>query len=74
MIKKVKNIVTWTDFINDRNKEKIVGTFYKNKLQKSKQKEFRIEKAIKRKGDKLYVTWKGYNSLFNSWVDEKDIV
>ena len=29
---------------------------------------------IKRKGDKLYVKWKGYNSSFNSWIDKKDLV
>ena len=29
---------------------------------------------IERKGDKLYVRWKGYDSCFNSWIDEKDIV
>ena len=32
----------------------------KKKLQKTNQKEFRIEKRIKRKGDILYVKWKGY--------------
>ena len=35
------------------------------------QKEFRIEKVIKRKGDKLYVKWKGDNSSFNSWINKK---
>ena len=35
---------------------------------------FRIEKIIKRKGNKLYVKWKGYNNSFNSWIDKKDIV
>ena len=30
------------------------------------QKEFRIEKVIKRKGKKLYVKWKGYYNSFNS--------
>ena len=29
---------------------------------------------IKRKGDKLYVKWKGYDSSFNSWNDKKDLV
>ena len=29
--------------------------FYEKKLQKTNQKEFRIEKVLKRKGDKLYV-------------------
>ena len=31
-------------------------------------------KVIKRKGDKLYVKWKGYDSLFNSRIDKKDLV
>ena len=26
---------------------------------------------IKRKGDKLYVKWKGYDNSFNSWIDKK---
>ena len=43
-------------------------------LQKTNQKTFRIEKVIKRKGDKLYVKWKGYNNSFNSWIDKNDIV
>ena len=48
--------------------------FTKKKLQKTNQKEFRVEKVIKRKGDKLYVKWKGYDSSFNSCIDKKDIV
>ena len=31
-----------------------------------KKQEFRIEKVIKRKGDKLCVKWKGYDNSFNS--------
>ena len=50
------------------------GTFYQKELQKTNQKEFRVEKAIKRKGDKLYVKWKDYDSSFNSWIDKKDII
>ena len=37
-------------------------------------KEFRIKKVLKRKGDKLYVKWKGYNNSFNSWINKKDIL
>ena len=29
---------------------------------------------IKKKCDKLYVKWKGYDSSFNSWIDKKDLV
>ena len=30
-------------------------------------------KVIKKKDDKLYVKWKGYDSSFNSWIDKKRI-
>ena len=45
---------------------------FPKELQKINQEEFRVEKIIKRKGDKLYVKWKGHNNLFNSWIDKKD--
>ena len=44
----------------------VVGTFYKKEFQKAIQKEFRVEKEIKRKDCKLYVECKGYNNSFNS--------
>ena len=66
VIKQVKNTVPWTYVINDLNGEEITGTFYEKEMQKTNQEEFRIEKVIRRKGDKLYVKWKGYNSSFNS--------
>ena len=74
VIKKVKSTVPWTYVINDLNSEEIIGTFYEKELKKTNQQEFRIEKVIKRKGDKLYVKWKGYNNSFNSWIDKKDLV
>ena len=46
----------------------------KKKLQKTNKKEFRIEKVIKREGDKLNIKWKGYNNSYNSWIDKKDLV
>ena len=72
VVSKIKNTVPWTYVINDLNGEEIIGTFDEKELQKTNQKEFRIEKAIKRRGDKLYVKWKGYNNSFNSWIDKKD--
>ena len=74
VIKKIKNTVPWTYVINDLNDEEIIGTFYEKELQKTSQEEFRIEKVIRRKGDKLYVKWKGYDNSFNSWIDKKDII
>ena len=74
VIKKIKNTVPWTYIINDLNGKEIIGTFYEKELQNTNQQKFRIEKVIKKKGDKLYVKWKGYNNSFNSWVDKKDIL
>ena len=67
-------VLRYTYIINDLNGEEIVGTFYENELQKTNQKEFRIVNVIKRKGDKLYVKWKGHNNSFNSWIDKNDIL
>ena len=74
VIEQVKNTVPWTYVINDLNGKEITGTFYEKELQKTNQEEFRIEKVIRRKGDKLYVKWKGYNSSFNSWIDKANLV
>ena len=45
----------------------------KKNCKKTNQKEFRTDKVIKRKADKLYVKWKGYENSFNSWIDKTDI-
>ena len=73
-IKNIKNTVPWTYVISDLNGEEVVRSFYEKELQKTNQKEFRIEKVIKRKVKKLYVKWKGYNNSFNSWIDKKYLI
>ena len=74
IINKVKNTVPWTCLINDLKGAEIKGSFYEKELQKTNKKEFRIEKIIKRAGNRLYVKWKGYDNSFNSWVNEKDLL
>ena len=74
VIKNVKKTVLCTHVVSDLKDEEVVRTFYEKELQKTKQKEFSVEKVIRRKGEKLYVKWKGYDSSFNSWVDKKYIV
>ena len=58
----------------DVNGKETAETLYKKELQKTDQEEFRIEKLIKRKGNKLYVKWIGYDNSFNRWIDKKYIV
>ena len=66
VIKKVKKTVPWTYVISDLKGKEIVGSFYEKELQKANQKVFRVEKVIKRKGNKLYVKYTGYDGSFNS--------
>ena len=54
--------------------KKLLERFTKKNCKKTNQKEFTVEKVIKRKSDKLNVKWKGYNRSFNMWIDKKDIV
>ena len=50
--------------ISTLNGEPTTGSFYEKELQK----------LLKRKSDKSYVKWKGYDNSFNSWIDKKDII
>ena len=52
VIKKIKSTVPWTYVISDLNGEETVVSFYEKELERTDQKEFRIEKLIKRKGNK----------------------
>ena len=52
--------------------KKLLEHFMKKNCEKIDQQEFRIEKVIKKKGDKLYVKWKGYDNSFNSWSDKNE--
>ena len=74
VISKIKNTVPWTYVVNDLNGEKIIGTFYEKELRKTNQQQFRIEKVLKRQGDKLYVKCKVYNNSYNSWINKEDVL
>ena len=70
--------IRYTDPISykivDFNNEEIKGSFYEKELQKTTQEMFRIEKVLKRKGNKALVKWLGYPDNFNSWVDNSEVV
>ena len=69
VVKNKKNTVPCTYVISDLNGEEIICSSYQKELQKTNQKEFRIEKVLQTKGNKLYVKCKGYNNSFKSWID-----
>lgn len=64
-----------TYHLEDKHKQKILGSFYEYELQKTKFPNiFLIEKVIKRKGNKLYVKWLGLSADENSWIDKTALV
>ena len=72
-LNKLKYILCLGHVISDLNGEQIVRTFYEKELQKSNPTEFRLEKVITKKGDKLYIKLKSYDNSFRSWRDKSDI-
>ena len=70
----IKDAIPWTYVIKDLYGEEIVGTFYEKELQKTNQKEFRVEKVIKKKRNKLFVSRKGYDNSFNNWIGKNDVI
>ena len=54
----------------------VKGSFYRQELQKVKVADdtlWRIEKVLKRRGDQLYVQWKGWPTKYNSWIHKRDV-
>ena len=74
IIKNVEDTVSWTYVISDLNSEETIGKFHKKELQKTNQRDFGVEKEIRRKGNKLHVKWKDYDHSFNSCIDKKDVI
>ena len=60
VIQEIKNTVPCTYVINDLNGEEIIGNIFEKEFQKIDQQELRIEKVIKKEGNKLYLKWNGY--------------
>ena len=74
IVSKIKNTVPRTYAISDLNGELIAGSFYEKELQRLVKKNWEYKKVLKRKCDRLYVKWKGYDTSFNSWINKKDLV
>ena len=56
-LKELKTLFHIPYVISELNVEKFIGTFYEKELQKTNQKEFRTEKEIKKKGNRLYLKY-----------------
>lgn len=64
-----------TYFLKDSDEKPIKGCFYEYELLKAQNHEvYLVEKVVRRKGDKLFVKWLGFDSTHNSWINSTDFV
>lgn len=74
-IKKVQPTNPVTYLLIDLEGHDIKGTVYPQELQLVKYPDlYLVEKIIRKKSDKLYVKWLGFDSKHNSWIFEKDVL
>ena len=64
----VKHTNPITYSVKDLIGEPVKGTFYEQELQATAPEIFRIERVIRRAGNRAYVEGKGYSNAYNSWV------
>ena len=72
-VSEVKHTNPITYSVKDLIGEPAKGTFYEQELQAPVQEIFRIERVIRRAGNRVYVKWKGYSNAFNSWISVADL-
>ena len=66
------NSVTYL-FENYRGKS--VGAFYEYELHRATHPDvYLMEKVLRRKGDKVYVKWLGFDGSHNSWIHKNNVI
>ena len=74
-IAKVQRTNPVTYLLEDYRGKPIAGGFYERELQKTAVPEvYLVEKTLRRKGDKVFVKWLGFDSSHNSWINKDDVL
>lgn len=74
-IRKVNFTNPTTYLLEDQNNQEVQGAFYNEELQKTRYPDnFLVEKVIKRKNDKIFVKWLGFDNRHNSWINKTDLI
>ena len=64
-----------TYILKDHNGQILKGGFYSEEIAKSKTGNvYLVQKILKRKGNKVLVRWRGFDSKSDSWISAKDLV
>lgn len=74
-IRKVQLTNPTTYLLKDNKNENIEGAFYEEELQKVKNPDvYLVEKILRRKGNKVFVKWLGFDKSHNSWISKNDVL
>lgn len=66
---KITNPVTY--LLEDLEGSPIKGAFYEAELQQTKQPDlYLVEKVLRKRGNKVYVKWLGFDNRHNSWINK----
>ncbi|XP_011869582.1 PREDICTED: uncharacterized protein LOC105562976 [Vollenhovia emeryi] len=64
-----------TYLLQDYRGEPVAGAFYEYELHRATNPDvYLVEKVLRRKGDKVYVKWLGFDGSHNSWIDKNNVV
>lgn len=74
-VKKIQYTDPITYLLSDWEGNDIKGGVYAEEMQKVKYPDvYLVEKILRRKNNKVYVKWLGFDNRFNSWVNENDVL
>lgn len=76
MVRSVKKGRVPTYKVDEWDGTQVKGTFYAEDLQKVTVEDddlFRIDKIVRRKGNKVLVHWKGWPDKYDTWLNKKDV-
>lgn len=73
-VRQIKLTNPTTYLLKDINNQEIIGCFYEQQLQKVKYHDvYLVEKILKRKGDRVFVKWLGFDKTHNSWISKNNV-
>lgn len=73
-IEKINKTSPITYKLKDYLGNPIQGNFYQEEIAKVKHPDiFLVEKVLKKRGDKVYVKWLGFDNSHNQWINKSDL-
>jgi len=73
-IVKINKTLPTTYQLEDYTGKPVAGCFYSEELSKTYfPDDYLVEKIIRKKGDKIFIKWLGFDKLHNSWIKANDL-